>query len=315
MKEVTMMSISLIPSSIPPPSVTETQVAPLYSGFSGADINMRNGTYPFQRKTPLTPGYCLVGRVVQSHPSSSSSTRLRPGRLLVLVPADLDPKLATAIILDWATAYGMVHRAATVQKGRRVFIHGLSGAVGNATLQLCQTRGALVYGTASARNHDSLRAQGAAEVFVYTDKQWISEMKPLGGVHAVFDPLGFESWDESYSILSEDEEAVLVGYGGNLQTHAGANGEGRVARSQVPPTMKLLARNAMFWTRRRTSFYYISRDRASYVPGMLALFEIAGKGEIDVKINKIWEMEQIREAHENYAGLRGVGSILIKMSE
>ena len=51
-----------------------------------------------------------------------------------------------------------MHRATTlVCKGQRVFVHGLSGAVGYAVMTLCLLEGAEVYGTASERNHDALR--------------------------------------------------------------------------------------------------------------------------------------------------------------
>ena len=39
-------------------------------------------------------------------------------------------------------------------------------------------------------------------------------MQQLGGVEAVFDPLGYESFDESYSVLKKG--GILVAYGKNL---------------------------------------------------------------------------------------------------
>ncbi|HSS16466.1 MAG TPA: alcohol dehydrogenase catalytic domain-containing protein, partial [Candidatus Dormibacteraeota bacterium] len=46
----------------------------VFSGFLGADINMRRGTYPMQKKPPFTPGYCFVGRVSAN---GSRSTKFR----------------------------------------------------------------------------------------------------------------------------------------------------------------------------------------------------------------------------------------------
>lgn len=95
----------------------------------------------------------------------------------------------------------------------------MSGAVGYATMVLCQLQGATVYGTASARSHSAVREMGATP-FDFRDKKWISAMQEVGGAHVVFDPLGFESWDESYSITSPSD-GLLVGYGGNSGTFAG----------------------------------------------------------------------------------------------
>lgn len=158
--------ISIVDADIADPSPNEVQVKVIYSGFSGTDINMRLGRYPMQRKAPLTPGYCFVGRVKTN---GTSSKRFQSGDLvtavtihdaeaelinvaekyLFRVPAGLDMQQVTALSMDWNTAYSMVMHAANVQSGQRVFEQGMSGAVGCATMVLCQLQGATVYGTAS----------------------------------------------------------------------------------------------------------------------------------------------------------------------
>ncbi len=147
-------------------------------------------------------------------------------------------------MLDWATAYSMVYRSANVREGQRVFMHGVSGAVGYAPLKLCQLRSAsAIYGTASARNHKAMRSLGVTP-FVYTDKNWIATMRELGGAHAVFDPLGFDSFDESYTILANDPGSILVGYGENksvLQSGAD-NQSSSCSLSPFPHLAKMLAR-------------------------------------------------------------------------
>src|ERR1700761_5153233 len=190
--------VNIVTSTIETPPPKEVQVRVLYSGFSGADINMRLGRYPMQRPAPLTPGYCFVGNVVKQGPECSGKLRTgdivaclsvydaeadlanMPEKYLIPVPDDLDLQKACALILDWTTAYGMVTRCAKVKAGQRVFVHGMSGAVGYATSILCQLQGAQVYGTASSRNHEALQAHGW-HPFVYTDKNWMAAMKKLGG--------------------------------------------------------------------------------------------------------------------------------------
>ncbi|KAI0403280.1 zinc-binding dehydrogenase [Xylaria palmicola] len=318
-------------SSIEPPKPGEVQVAPIYAGFSGADINMRRGQYPMQRKAPLTPGYCLAGR------ARTDGARVRAGDLvacltvydaqaelvnlpekyLIPVPDGVAPDTAAALALDWATALGMVERAA-VARGQRVFVHGASGAVGYATATLCRLRGADVYGTASARNHAALRARGVTP-FAYADKAWIGAMQGLGGAHAVFDALGAESWEESYSILppcagggsdGPDERGLLVAYGQNQSALTGAEPAG----GSVLPFARLLLKNAKIFSARRTCFYYITRDQPSFVPNLRRLFDMARDGTIDVVIKNVWDMEDIKTAHQNWASSSGVGSNLIRIS-
>jgi NADPH:quinone reductase-like Zn-dependent oxidoreductase len=107
----------------------------------------------------------------------------------------------------------MVKHIARISRGQRVFIHGMSRAVGYTLLTLCQFQDAQVYDTTSTRNHAALQELDDTS-FVYIDKAWMTAIKLLRGADEIFDALGFESWDESYSILSKIE--VLVGYGRTL---------------------------------------------------------------------------------------------------
>ncbi|KAI1151344.1 zinc-binding dehydrogenase [Nemania diffusa] len=320
--------INVETSSIEPPKPGEVQVAPIFSGFSGADVNMRRGQYHMQRKAPLTPGYCLAGRAktdgayvkagdlvacLTVYDAQAELVNL-PEKYLIRVPDGVTPEAATAIVLDWATALGLVEKA-KVTKGQRVFVHGVSGAVGFATLKLCQMRGATVYGTASARNHEALRAHGATP-FVYSNKDWIAAMQALGGAHVVFDALGAGSWEESYAALPPcsggiGEQGLLVGYGQNQQALSGEEPSG----SAFVPLAKLLLKNAKVFSNRRTVFYQISRDQASFVPTVNALFGMVKDGEIDVVVKNIWDMEDIQTAHQNWATGVGVGSNLIRISQ
>ncbi|KAL9597510.1 MAG: hypothetical protein Q9219_005092 [cf. Caloplaca sp. 3 TL-2023] len=318
-------NVNVVDDTLPPPPSKNVQIKPIYSGFNGADINMRLGKYPLQRKAPLTPGYCFVGHVVANGPSASKfnvgdlvsclsvyegeATLVNmPEQFLIPVPDGLDPQKATALILDWNTAYGMVYHSAKVSAGKKVFVHGCSGAVGYALLVLCKLQGADVYGTCSEKNFDRIKALGATP-FTYTDKDWISQMKELGGADAVFDALGFESWDESYSILSPT--GILLGYGGNLKNLTGKEGQGSV----LWPTAKLLGRNLALWCGKRTTFYYIDRNQKTFEPDLKALFGLLGGGKIDVVIKKVFAMEDIQEAHRMFNKTDGVGSFLIKVAE
>jgi NADPH:quinone reductase-like Zn-dependent oxidoreductase len=316
--------ITVVQEEIPAPSANEVQVEVEFSGFSGADINMRRGTYPMQKKPPFTPGYCFVGRVTANGPRSTKfriGTRVAclsiygaeaelinvPEKYLVSVAEGVDSQQATAVILDWSTAYGMVMRAAHVEAGHKVFVHGLSGAVGYALFTLAKMQGATVYGTASGRKHPEL-VQAGATPYAYSGKEWISAMQATGGMDAVFDPLGFESWDEFYSILRKG--GVLVGYGLNLPALSGT-----APRPALPAVIKLLARNLMFWTGKRTKFYFISRDSKHYLSDLEALFDLLRTGRLSVPIKAVIPLRNIQRAHREWSQGAGIGSILIQVRE
>lgn len=314
--------LAVVEGELPDPGAGEVQVAVEYSIVAGADVNMRRGTYPLQRKAPLTPGYSVIGKVrlngkgrgkfkvgervacLSKYDGQAELINL-PEALLVRVPDGLDLKAAVALVLDWVTAYQMLHRSAHVRAGQKIFVHGLSGAVGGALLRLAAIEGAGVFGTAAAGKHEELRKLGATP-FEYSNKKWIGAMQAMGGVDAVFDPLGYESFDESYSILKKG--GVLVGYGMNLpgltKTRRG---------SQFPVLLKLLGRNLALRSGKRTKFYGVNRRSKNFTPDLELLFGWLASGRIAVPIKGVFKLDQIKEAHREYASSAGMGSIILQV--
>jgi synaptic vesicle membrane protein VAT-1 len=315
--------LQVIEAKIASPLAGEVQVQVLHSVVAGSDVNMRCGTYPMQKKAPLTPGYSMIGTMLEN---GAGCTKFAPGTLvacltkygaqaermnvpekfLVPVPAGVDLRQATALILDWVTAYEMLEHSAAVKRGQRIFVHGLSGAVGTALLHLAQLRGAEVFGTASASKHAELSASGAV-VFDYRQKEWIREMQRLGGVDSVFDPLGYQSFDESYSILRKG--GLLVGYGQNLPALTNTP-----RTAPYPMILKLFARNLVFWSGKRTTFFGLSRGSKHFAPDLALLFRWLAEGSIRVPIKAVFPLADVQEAHRIYARGGGVGSIVIDVS-
>ncbi|KAJ4366069.1 hypothetical protein N0V95_000296 [Ascochyta clinopodiicola] len=317
--------VSVITAEIDPPAANEVQLKVLYSGFGGSDIAMRLGGYPNQKAAPLTTGYSCVGLVTANGPKSTkfqhgslvgclsvyegqSELVNLPEKHLIPIPEGVDLKQAVALILDWTTAYGMVYRSGKVTKGQRVFIHGLSGSVGYALLTLCKLQGAEVYGTASEYNHAAVRSAGA-HPFVYTNKDWIVAMKNIGGAQVVFDPLAFESYDESWDILAPGG-GKLIGYGGNYNVLNGGK-----TRSQIPQVAKLLSKNLNVFCPNSTAFFYIDRNQSTFVPELTTLLEMLKSGKITVPIRKLWTLEQVPEAHRMFNKGPGVGAVVIQVAD
>ncbi len=69
--------LAVVEAELPEPGAAEVQLAVEYTIVSGSDVNMRRGTYPLQRKPPLTPGYSVVGTVVAK---GKGCSRFRCGR-------------------------------------------------------------------------------------------------------------------------------------------------------------------------------------------------------------------------------------------
>ncbi len=86
---------------------------------------------------------------------------------LTAKPAAVDFEVAAGLGVPVSTAY-QVLASLEVGEGDRLLLHGGSGAVGQAAIQLARIRGAEVVATASERNQARLRELGATPV-VYGD--------------------------------------------------------------------------------------------------------------------------------------------------
>jgi NADPH2:quinone reductase len=226
------------------PGPGEVRVKILAAGVAYADVLMRRGLYPHTPPPPFTPGYDIVGEVDAVVVNGSS---FRPGQRvgamtvrggysqfalvpeedLVPVPAELDPAEAVCMILNYVTAYQMLHRVANIAKGQSILIHGAAGGVGTALLQLGGLAGLKMYGTASKAKHSLIESYGAVPIDYHTENfsQRIRNMSGEG-VDSVFDPVGGMNWWGSYRVLRRG--GLLVCYGasnvivhGKLEAGAG----------------------------------------------------------------------------------------------
>ncbi|KAL9635940.1 MAG: hypothetical protein Q9204_002434 [Flavoplaca sp. TL-2023a] len=299
-------NLSIVKTTIPDPPRDHVQIRIFYSGFSGTDINMRLVDIRFVKNGPSCSKH-QIGDIVACLTvyDAQSEYANQPQRYLVPIPEGTDLQQATALV-DWSTAYSLAINTGKVSSGQKVFVHGISGAVGYACIILYQLQGAQVYGTYSEKNFARIEKLGAIP-FIYTDKDWIESIKAFSGADLVFDPLGFESWDESYSILSPTGH--LLGYGGNLATL-----NGQAERSVLWPTIKLLGKN-LYWSGKKTTFFYITRDSKSFSSNLAKIFKIQRTGEIKVPIKAVFNMEDIKTAHESWSKSSGLGSFLVKVSD
>ncbi|MEW2268204.1 zinc-binding dehydrogenase, partial [Streptomyces sp. NPDC047868] len=131
-----------------------------------------------------------------------------------------------------------------------------NGGVGSVLVQLAQAAGAKVIGTASARHHDALRAQGVTPIDYRTEDipARVRELAP-GGVDAVFDHVGGRSAIDSWHLLAP---------GGTLVAYGSASTRDDEGSKQLP-VLKLLGR-IWLWNalpnRRRAYFFNIWAGRA-----------------------------------------------------
>src|SRR5262249_55723793 len=130
-------------------------------------------------------------------------------------PRSVDHVHAAATPISALTAWqGLVERAG-LAAGQRVLIHGAAGGVGTFAVQLARWRGARVTRTASAVNLDFDRSLGADEVIDYRFERFENVVQD---VDVVFDTVGEETLERSWSVLKPGGRLVTVAASGEQTT-------------------------------------------------------------------------------------------------
>lgn len=177
----------------------------------------------FPHHTPLIPGWDVAGVVRAVGPAVTSvavGDRVAayarkddiqwgtfaelvavPERAVAVVPDTVDIVHAGALPLAGLTAEQLLD-AAAVGPGDTVLIHAATGGVGSFATQLAVARGAQVLGTASAGNHDVLRAWGAQPIDYTTDVAAQVRAVSPGGVSVIVDLVGGEALDTVAAVMS-----------------------------------------------------------------------------------------------------------------
>jgi NADPH:quinone reductase-like Zn-dependent oxidoreductase len=216
--------LKVIEEDIRDPGVHEVRIRILVCGVAFADVLMRRGMYPGAPPLPFSPGYDIVG-VIDS--CGAGVTAWKPGDLvaaltmtggysryiiqpqteLVRVPVGLDAAEVVSLILNYTTAYQLIHRIAALRRGENVLIHGAAGGVGTAALQLGFMVELKMFGTASKPKHNLVAALGGIPIDYRTE----DFSRRAAGVDAVFDPIGGRNWPRSYRALGKGGR--FIGYG------------------------------------------------------------------------------------------------------
>ena len=326
--------IRMIEEDIPVPKAGEVRVKVLAAGVSLPDVLAREGVHPETPHLPYTPGWDMVGTVNELGPGASgfvlgqmvaampihgcyTQYMCVSRRKLFPVPADLDPAEAVAVVLNYVTAYQMLHRLAKARSGQRMLIHGAAGGVGSAMLQLAKLAGVEMYGTCSVDGLALVRAQGGIAID-YKRQDFVEEVHRLtpGGVDAIFDGIGGDNLKRSRDALREDGLVVTYGFQSKMRGGRMASGKGgrhplresaalglAVVRNWFKPGRKRMVPYSIQWLMRFTPDWF-QHD-------LLALLEMLEQGKIKPLIAQRLPLEMARHAHEMLGGGGVLGKIVL----
>ncbi len=229
--------VSLRHIPIPEPGPGEVRVKVEAASLNFPDLLMLKGEYQFKPDPPFTVGMDLAGIV----DSAGHGVKLAPGARVAggaktgafatyaicpetslhLIPDNLPAPLAAAYPAAYMTAHVSLIARGRLQKGETLLVHGASGGVGMAAIDVGRLLGARVIATtASPEKRDALSRAGADEVIVLGPKPgdaFREQVKALTGgrgADVIFDPVGGDVFDESTRCIAFDGRLLVIGFAG-----------------------------------------------------------------------------------------------------
>ncbi|MEY2490344.1 MAG: NADPH:quinone reductase [Verrucomicrobiota bacterium] len=230
--------MKLVEAPKPRPEAGQVLVRMHAAGVNPVETYIRAGTYPRKPALPFTPGNDGAGVVEQVGPEVA----LRPGDRVYTagsisgtyaefalcnatqvhpLPANASFVQGAAVGTPYATAYRGLFQRGQAMPGETVLVHGASGGVGTAAVQLARARGLRVLGTAGTeRGRELVREQGAHEVFDHRALDCLAQIMEATsgrGVDVVLEMLANVNLGKDLTILAARGRVVVIGSRGRVE--------------------------------------------------------------------------------------------------
>jgi NADPH2:quinone reductase len=223
----------------PKPAAGEVLVRIHASGVNPVETYIRAGKYARLPELPYTPGNDGAGVVEEvgadvrefkagdrvytagSISGTYAEFALCRKEQIHPLPANVSFAQGAAIGTPYATAYRGLFQRAVAKPGETVLVHGASGGVGTAAVQLARARGLRVFGTAGSDEGLKLvREQGAHEMFDHRVSEHFEQvMKATNGhgVDVIVEMLANVNLGKDLNILAKRGRVVVIGSRGPVE--------------------------------------------------------------------------------------------------
>jgi len=278
------------------------------------DLLMTSGGYQLKPPLPFVPGMEMAGEVVTAPADSAFTpgdrvvcgTRLGAFAELVAcdvraaraIPATLDFAAAAAVGTAYLTAYVTLVRLAAVQPGEWVVVHGATGGVGLATVDLAQGIGARVIATSRSADKLAVVTAGYPPVTTLTTPGFRDAVKAItgGGADVIVDPVGGDVFDESTRCIAFGGRMMVVGFAA-----------GRIAT--VATNLPLIKGFSVIGVR-AGEYGRQFPDRGA--ENLDAVWALAAAGRITPRVDRRYPLADWRAAFDAMAASEMVGKLVIE---
>lgn len=298
---------------IPKPGPEEVLVRVSYCGVNFPDTLITRGKYQFQPELPFAPGQEVYGEVMDV---GEGVNHVHPGEMVLAsmtwggfaefaiaqgsntyrMPPRARPESAAALLETYATAFHALQDRAMIKPGETVVVLGASGGTGTAAIQLARVFGCRVIAVASTEAKRQFALENGADEVLGLDKLK-ENLKQLGGCDIIFDPVGGEVAEQVFRAIKPGGRHLVVGF----------------ASGSVPsipwnlPLLKSASIVGVFWG----SFWRNQPEHNRR--NVIQLLNWLEEGKIDVKITKVYPLNEGAQALEALRRREVQGKVILKV--
>lgn len=232
-----VMKLEEVPGLEPGPGQVVVQVKAI--GVNPVDTYIRSGLHAVKPPRPYTPGMdgagdvtaigegvsgvqvgdrvYLSGTLSGAYAEQALCNETQVHRL----PERVSYAQGAAVNIPYATAYRALFQRAGAVAGESVLVHGASGGVGTAAVQLARAAGLTVIGTGGTeRGRELVKANGAHHVLDHKSGDYLDQLKQLTGgrgVDVILEMLANVNLANDLTLLAPKGRVVVIGNRGTIE--------------------------------------------------------------------------------------------------
>jgi NADPH2:quinone reductase len=317
-------TVSLDEIAIETPLGSEVQIQVNACSVNFPDLLMIQGKYQFKPPLPFAPGGEFAGEVLAVGPDVTThqvgdrvvaGTRYGGFSEIVNVPAEFVKSIPAGVTYAKAAAYQTAYLTAYVAlkirgylaEGETLLVHGATGGVGMAAVELGKHFGARVIATGGTDEKLAIvKSRGADHVINYTladgslggFREQVKELTQGKGADVIFDPVGGSVFDESMRSINWNGRILTIGFTSGVWPSAAVN---HILIKQI----SVIGVRAGEIGR---------RDPALGQRNQAAIYEMLENGSIDPYICTTFPLAQAVQAMAMLSERKVVGKVVVTMN-
>ncbi len=206
-------------------------------------------------------------------------------KLITKKPYNVSFEEAAAVPLAGLTAYQAINEHLKITQGQKILIQAAAGGVGHLAVQFAKLNGAFVAGTASGKNENFLKSLGVDQ-FIDYKKEKFEDVFQNGD--AVLDAMGGEILYRSFSCVKKGGRVVCL-------------------PSSTKNDRKAIELAQQFEVQIIWPMMHPNGEEMSLIAGLLE------QKKLRVKIDKIFSLDEIAEAHKAIETHATDGKVIVKI--